>query len=314
MPTQQVVSVSDGPRITVSAMVGQPLYIPTAMRELMSGIFISESLFRNAGANPSGLVGYTVGDPTFLDGDVQDIAEFGEIPVSSGRMGVPQVAIATKKGLGVRISREMRDENNTGAVNRQMVQLRNTFRRADDRTVKALIDSAAVPTMAASSGAWTSGASKPRADITNAIYTIQSAAPAPGDVASPEEWYGFQPDTIVINNATLTTLLNNDDFLKLYTGNAALNNPALASNFTFPETIYGLNVVRSMAWPSNKVLILERGTLGFYSDTRPLEFTALYPEGNGPNGGPRETWRSDATHKRAMAVDSPKAGVWITGV
>jgi hypothetical protein len=62
------------------------------------------------------------------------------------------------------------------------------------------------------------------------------------------------------------------------------------------------------------VLILERGTVGFYSDTRPLQFTAMYPEGNGPNGGPTESYRSDASHKRAIAVDQPKAAIWITGI
>lgn len=312
MPTTGVVSVSDGPRITVSQMVGNPMWIPTAMRELMQGIFISESLFRNAGGNPSGLVGYTEGDPTFLDGDVQDIAEFGEIPVASGRMGVPRVAIATKKGLGVRISREMRDENNVGAVNRQMIQLRNTFRRADDRSVKALIDSATVPTMAASGGVWSAAAGNPILDIGNAILEVSRAAPAPGDVASAEEWYGFEADTIVLNPGIIPALLNNPNFRNVYTGAAALQNPALTGQL--PETLFGLNVVRSMAWPTNKALVLERGTLGFYSDTRPLEFTGVYPEGNGPNGGPRETWRSDATHKRAMGVDSPKAGIWITGI
>ena len=312
MATTGVVSVSDGPRITVAAMIGQPMYIPTAMRDLMQGIFISESLLRNAGANPSGLVGFTEGDPTFLDGDVQDIAEFGEIPVSAGRMGVPRVAIATKKGLGVRISREMRDENRVGAVNRQMIQLRNTFRRADDRTVKSLIDSAAVPTMAASGGVWSAGAGNPILDIGNAILEVSRAVPPAGDVASAEEWYGFEADTIVLNPGVIPALLNNDKFKSIYIGNAADRNPALTGQL--PETLFGLNVVRSMAWPTNKALVLERGTLGFYSDTRPLEFTGVYPEGNGPNGGPRETWRSDATHKRAMGIDAPKAAMWITGI
>lgn len=313
MPTQTIVSVSDGPRTTVSDLIGSPLMVPTKLRELMQNVFISESLFRNAGANPSGLVGYTEGDPSFLDADVQDVAEFGEIPVSSGRMGVPKVAIATKRGLAVRISREMRDENKIGAVQEQMRQLRNTFRRADDRACKALLDSAAVPTMAVSAGAWSvSATSKPRDDIANAIYTITSAAPAAGDVASPEEWYGFQPDTIVLNPGLVPILMKNANFKELYVGDVAGQNPGLTGQI--PETIFGLNVVRSMSWPTSKVLVLERGTLGFYSDTRPLEFTALYPEGNGPNGGPRETWRSDATHKRAMALDQPKAAIWITGV
>lgn len=311
MPTTSVVSVSDGPRITVADMVGQPLFIPTAMKELVEGIFISESLFRNAGGNQNGLVAYSEGDPTFLYGDVQDVAEFGEIPVAAGQRGVPRVAIATKRGLAVRISREMRDENNVGAVNSQMLQLRNTFRRDDSRVAKKLLDSAAVPTMAVGSGAW-SAAGNPRLDIANAIETISTAAPDASSGGSSEEWYGFEPDTIVLNPGILPLLLNNDNFLKIYTGDVAGMNPNLTG--TLPERILGLRVVRARAWPLTQVLVLEQGTLGFYSDTRPLQFTELYPEGNGPNGGPRETWRSDATHKRAMALDQPKAAMWITGV
>ena len=73
-------------------------------------------------------------------------------------------------------------------------------------------------------------------------------------------------------------------------------------------------MIQSRTFPADKALILERGTVGFYSDTRPLQFTALYPEGNGPNGGPRETWRSDASHKRVMGLDQPKAAIWLTGL
>jgi hypothetical protein len=297
----------------VSDLIGSPLMVPTKLRTLMQNVFISESLFRNAGPNPNGLVGYTEGDPSFLDADVQDVAEFGEIPVSSGKMGVPKVAIATKRGLGVRVSREMRDENQIGAVEEQMRQLVNTFKRADDRVVKALLSSSAVPTMAVSAGQWSvSATSKPRDDIANAIFTITSAAPAPGDVASPEEWYGFVPDTIVLNPGLVPILMKNANFTNLYVGDVASQAPGLSGRI--PENIFGLKVVQSMSWPTTQVLVCERGTMGFYSDTRPLEFTALYPEGGGPNGGPRETWRSDATHKRAMALDQPKAALWITGV
>ena len=65
---------------------------------------------------------------------------------------------------------------------------------------------------------------------------------------------------------------------------------------------------------ASEMLVLERGTVGFYSDTRALQATELYPEGNGPNGGPTESWRSDATRKRVMGVDQPLAACWITGV
>lgn len=312
MPTTSVVSAYDGgSRLTVADLIGNPLWIPTKLKERLENVFISESLLRNAGGNANGLVGYTQGDPTFLEGDIQDIAEFGEIPVSSGRRGAPQVAVAIKRALGVRISREMRDENNMMAVTTQLNQLVNTFIRADDRVAKALLTSAAVPTLAVAN-AWNTTNGDPRADIANGIEQIATAAPSVADGGSSEEWYGFQPDTMVVNGAILPALLSNDKFNKVYQGN--ISNENIAYTGAFPGEIYGLSIIRSRSFPTNKVLLLERGTIGFYSDTRPREFTGMYPEGNGPNGGPTESWRCDATHKRAAALDQPKAGLWLTGV
>lgn len=309
MPTTQVVSVSDGPRTTVSDLIGSPMMVPTRLKEMMTNVFVSQALFRNAGPNPSGLVGYSEGDPSYLDSDVQDVAEFGEIPVSAGRMGVNRVAIATKRALGVRISREMRDENRIGAVQKQMTQLRNTFVRADSNAAKALLN-AGVPTMPVAN-AWDTANGNPRRDIADAILEVTQASPNP-DVASPEEWYGFQPDVFVYNPGIFPILMDNEKFLKVYQGNIANEN--IAYTGTMPGRVHGLIPIASMSWPIDRVLIAERETIGFYSDTRPLEFTALYPEGNGPNGGPRETWRSDSSHKRAMALDQPKAGIWLTGL
>lgn len=311
-----IVSVSDGPRITVSDLVKNPLFVPTRMLQLMRNQFISEALFRDAGANPSGIVGYTEGNPSFLEDDIADVAEFAEIPVSSGARGLPRVAFAVKKALGVRASKEMIDENRIGQINDQMLQLRNTFVRANDRAAKALLQSSVVPTMAAPT-AWDDPAGKPRTDIAEAMQTIATAAPTPGPagIGSSDEYYGFEANTIVMHNSLLPILIDNDNFMKVYTRydtNAAANAPDYVG--ALPSVVMGLNVIQSRTFPIDRVLLLERGTVGFYSDTRPLQFTAMYPEGNGPNGGPTESYRSDASHKRAIAVDQPKAAIWITGI
>lgn len=303
-----IVSVSDGTRFTVSDLIKQPLFVPTKLKELMENQFISEALLRNAGANPSGVVAYREGDPTFLDQDVQDIAEFGEIPVSSGQLGIPRTAYAVKKALGIRVSKEMIDENDIDAVNKQMTGLRNTFIRANDRMAKALLSSATVPTLPVSA-AWDVALGKPRTDITRAIEKVTTAAPAE---ATEDEYYGFAPDTIVLHPGLLATLMDNEQILRVFNGNIA--NESIAYTGAIPGSLLGLSVIQSRTFPIDKALILERGTVGFYSDTRPLQFTALYPEGNGPNGGPRETWRSDASHKRVMGLDQPKAAIWLTGL
>lgn len=308
MAPTNIVSVSDGSRFTVSDLIKNPLMVPTKLKELIENQFIAEALLRNAGKNDAGVVTFREGDPTFLDDDVQDVAEFGEIPVSAGKLGLPRAAYATKKALGVRVSKEMIDENNIDAVNKQMTGLRNTFVRANDRGAKALFLSNAVPTLPVSA-AWDTPNGKPRTDLARGIEQIAMAAPAE---ATEDEWYGFQPDTIVVHPGLLATLMDNEQILKVYNGNVA--NESIAYTGAIPAQIMGLSVIQSRTFPIDKALILERGTVGFYSYTRPLQFTALYPEGGGPNGGPRETWRSDASHKRAIGLDQPKAALWLTGL
>ncbi len=304
--TTPVVSVNDGPRITVSDLVGNPLMIPTKIKELMINQFISEALFRDAGENSNGIVAYTEGDPMFLEQDVQDIAESAEIPVATSRRGVPVVAYANKRGLAIRISRGMVKANKVGEVQRQITQLANTFKRADDKVARTLLRS--LPSLPVAN-AWDAAAGNPRLDIATGIREVTEAAPAN---ASEEEWYGFQPDTIVLNPGVLPTLLDNEKFLKVYQGNVA--DQSIAYTGALPAQIFGLSVIGSMAWPTSEVTILQRGVVGFYSDMFPLEITGLYPEGNGPLAGPTQSYRCDATHTRAIALDQPKAGIRLTGI
>lgn len=311
MPVTGIVSVSDGSRLTVADLVANPLWIPTKLKSLIANQFISEALFRNGGANQAGVVAYRQSNPAFLEDDVADVSEFGEIPVSAGARGTPLTAFAVKKALGVRVSKEMIDENNVGAVNDQMIQLRNTFIRANDRGARALLQSNVIPTLGVSI-AWDAANSKPRLDLLKGRRVIVEAAPTVAEGGSSDESFGFTPDTIVAHPALTTLLLGNDDFLKYYNGNMASENPIFSGQL--PGSFYGMSILESYSFPTDRVLLLERGTVGFYSDTRPLQFTALYPEGNGPNGGPTESYRSDASHKRALGIDQPKAGLWLTGV
>ena len=304
--TTPIVTLGDGPKLTVSDLVGNPLMIPTKIKELMLNQFISESLFRNEGENSNGIVAYTEGDPMFLEQDVQDIAERAEIPLATGNRGVPVVAYSNKRGLGIGISREMIKANKIGEVQRQITQLTNTFKRADDRVARTLLKS--LPSLPVANE-WDSTDGNPRLDLATGIREVTEAAPAN---ASAEEWYGFQPDTIVLNPGILPTLLDNEKFLKVYQGNIA--DQSIAYKGALPSQIFGLNVIGSMAWPTDEVTILQRGVVGFYSDFFPFEITGLYPEGNGPLGGPTQSYRCDATHNRAIALDQPKAGIRLTGI
>lgn len=311
MPTTPIVSISDGPRLTVSEMVGNPLFVPTKIKELLTNVFITQTLFRNGGGNKNGLVAYRQGDPIFLDGEPEDVAEFGAIPVAAGRKGSALFAVANKKGLGIRFSQEMLDENDVGEVNRQISMLVNTFKRSDDRVFRVLTQSNAVPTMAAAA-AWDTVNGNPRGDIARAMEKVINAAPSIAEGGSAEEWYGFEPDTMVMNPGLFPILLDNDKFNKIYQGSIANENIAYTGKL--PGKVLNLDVLGARGYPMDRIWIGQKGVTGFYSDTRPFQVTGVYPEGNGPMGGPNESHRCDATRKTAYALDQPKAGIWLTGL
>lgn len=306
--TVSVLSVSDGARTTVADLIGNPMLIPARVLELMGNQFIAETLLRDAGRNANGLVQFRESTPLYLGDDVEDVAEFAEIPVGAGQIGLPRIAFGTKKGLGVRVSREMRDENRIDAVNLQITQLANTFIRLEDRVLRALLANPAVPTIAAGA-AWDTATGKPRRDLANAMEVVASATP---NATADDDILGFAADTSVFPGGIAPVLMDNPDFLAVYKD--SLSAESIAYTGRMERDILGALALTSRSWPRDRALVLERKTLGFYSDTRPLESTGLYGEGGGPNGGPTESWRSDTTRKRVMGLDQPKAACWITGI
>ena len=310
MPAFTVGSISDGSSVTVRDLIGAPMMIPARIIDMLNNAFLTDVVFRNAGNNSNGLVGFEADTPLFLAGDVEDVAEYGEIPIAIGQRGTPRVAVGVKRGLGVRVSREMRDENRLDDVNRQLRQLVNTMIRAEERALKALLMATPnIPSIAATA-AWTGGTAKIRKDIAAAQEKIASARPAAS--VSTEDFLGFEADTIILPGNITPVLMDNDEFLKVYSGVAAQENIAYTGRL--PGDVLGLAPLRTRFWSNDRVLVLQRGEIGFRSDTRPLEATGLYPEGNGPNGGPTESWRSDTTRKRVLGVDQGLAACWITGV
>lgn len=304
----QVVGVGDGPRMTVDMLVGNPLFIPTRIAELLQDNFLTDVVFRNGGGNTNGIVGFEEGVPLFLGDDVADVAEFSEIPVGEGQRGIPRIVVGTKQGLGIRVSKEMRDENRLDDVNRKIRQLTNTWIRAEERALRALLSNPAIPSIPATV-AWGTPGSKIRRDIANAEEEIASATP---DQAAEEDIYGFEPDSIIMPGGIAPVLMDDDDFLKVYVGEVAAE--SIAYTGVLPRMIGDLVGFKSRFWPKDRALVLERNTIGFYSDTRARQITPLYPEGNGPNGGPTESWRADGTQKRVLGLDQPKAACWITGI
>lgn len=315
MPPTNIVSVQDGPRLTVATMMKSPTLIPKRVLSMMDQQFLVDAVLRRGGDAPSGTVLFYESTPLFSNDDPQVVDEFGEIPTTGGSLGTPRTVRTVRRAMGLRVSKQMQDRNDVDAVNTQIVQIRNTMVRAwEDAFFSALVANAAVQTMATDT-VWSSSSSHIRKDVNTAKFLIKNAS-SDGNGQNGKSKFGYKPDTLVISTVTEVDFLDSDEVAKPYLGgNIADEN--LQYTGKLPRQWLDLDVVTSWrldAYINGAAIVCERKTVGFISDERPLQATPMYGEGNGPNGGPTESWRTDTTRASAIGIDQPKAAVIITGV
>ncbi|MBH0121554.1 hypothetical protein I0Q12_19385 [Rhodococcus sp. CX] len=303
-----ITSAYDGATLTVDSMLKDPTWIPQRVINNLDGAFVEAALFRNGGTNESGVVAFREAADPFLDEDAEEVAEFAEIPVSTVGDGKIRSVIGQKTAKSIRVSYEMRHENKVDRVNQQVEALQRTMIRSGVNAALAAFTAANTPS-APAAAAWTGSSGDPVKDIFDAIEEIESAGFGGDELKN----FGYSPNAILAHPRAITTLLRNDKIQSKYIGDLASENPLYKG--VLPQTICGLQVFRSRWMDPTKVIILETGVAGFYSDTYPLQMTPFYQEGGESGaGGPTMSWRSDAFRKRILAVDNPGAVFTITGI
>lgn len=314
MPAQVIGSRQDGPRLTVATMMKSPTLIPKRIITLMSQAFLTDTVLRNGDDNNSGVVLYFETTPLFAQDDPAVLDDFAQIPTTNGSLGTPKVVRVVRRALGLRVSKTMIDRNQRDMVNTQITQIRNTMIRAwEDAFFSALIANPSVQTMATDTP-WDSDTSHIRKDVNAAKFLIKNAS-ADGDGQNGASKLLFKADTLILSTVTETDFLDSDEVQTIYRGNLAAS--SLQYTGTLPNKFLDLDVVTS--WRLDEylfggALVCQRKVVGFISDERKLSATPMYGEGNGPNGGPTESWRTDTTRASAIGIDQPLACVAITGV
>lgn len=310
--TTKIVSVQDGPRLTVSALVKSPTLIPKRILSMMDQEFLSDAVLRSASDAPSGSVLYHESTPLFSEDEPTILDEFGEIPTTNGSLGTPMVARVVRRAFGLRVSKTMIDRNNIDAVNVQITQIRNTMVRAwEDALFSAIVANASVQSITTATAWSAASATHIRGDINAAKYLLKQAS---ADAAGKQK-FGYVADTLVISTETEQDFLDSDEVNNVYLGNIA--SESLRYKGTLPKKFNGLDVLvswRMSAYFPDGAMVMQRKVFGGVSNERPLQATPLYGEGGGPNGGPTESFRTDVTRASAIFLDQPKAVVLINGV
>lgn len=298
-----IYSVHDGNKYTVSDLLGMPKAIAKPIVDYLTEWDLTAALFRNAGPN-NGSVLYERDAAPFTELGLETVAEFAEIPTTRAVAGTKVAAIAEKEGRALEISYEMRDENQVGQVSKSITQLQNSALLSSTRRVKAVLEAADIPAVQATD-VWSADTADIINDVNDAIETVADAE-VPGYEESDEATYDFDPDTLVVPRSLLGAFAKNADVRSVWNGNVADQNP-LYKGFT-NQQFMGLNILVPKFWYKDRILVTSSQELGFVSDTRPLAM-------RGPIDKPEnELIRYQLTRKRIVAVDSPKAGAWITGV
>lgn len=308
-----IISVQDGPRITVNSLLKSPTLIPRRILDMMDQMFLVDSVLRTGQDAPSGALLFYQSTPLFSNDDPAVLEEYGEIPVTTGSLGTPLVARVVRRALGLRVSKTMRDRNQVDVVNTQISQVQNTMVRAwEDAFFSALLANAQVQVLV-TDNAWGGDGSHIRQDVNGARYLVQNVG-ADGSPLNKQK-FGYKADTLIISTETETDFLDSDEVTKPYIGNIADEN--LQYTGKLPNKFLTLDVMTSWrlaAYAPSCAIVLQRNVIGGIADERPLAATPMYGEGNGPNGGPRESWRTDTTRASAIYLDQPLAAVVIAGV
>lgn len=289
---------------------------PTRIRNLVLSMadqqFIADALLRQGPSAVSGAVVYRESESLFSDeDDAQVISEFGEIPGAEVSMGVLRSARTTKRGLAVKVSREMRDRNDVGVLQDNMRKVRNTITRTWDGVfMSAILNNSNVNTV--TSDGWlddTTSSTTPaiRRDIADAAYEITSAYQGEGSGGDEDNKFGFEADVLILHPSIVSEFLDSDAVNQVFAG-GDIADENLRYTGKMPRKFFGLNVVKSWQVPQDTAIVMQRNIAGFISDERPLNGTPLYED------RPRETWRSDFVRSSVVGIDNPQAVTLITGV
>lgn len=293
--------------ITVDTLIKDPTYIREHIMENLDGTDLVPAIFRDGGKN-DGVVVFSEAESPYFEDEPEIVAEYAEIPTTDGGEKKMHVALGVKTALGFDISWETRRFNRMNKVNDGITKLQNTFVRANARTVLAAFRAAEIPELAVSAD-WEANEADPMRDIRQAKRMISNASLD----GNPDARYGYKPDVLLTNEATVDAALFHESVQRFYRGDLAAENP-IYKGIT-PQVLGGLRVVTSTWIPEGEAYVLQGGTVGFYSDAESLTISDVYaPNGENGYGGKNMAWRVDGFQHRAIAVDNPKAAVKLIGI
>ena len=304
MATYDLLNSQSGPRLTVNDLVNDPHMVPAIILDALDQGFLAPAVLRDGGSNPNtDLTKYAESTPLYINQEIPDRAEGGEIPIVTGLRGELKFVRARQKFVRVPITREQRDFNQLNEVTTTLQQVINTFKMTYDKlffeTVRAA--GSGVHTVACTN-AWDTPTGTPRLDILAAAKLISQSSDAQGSR------YNFRADTLLVNDTTSYDLIASEDFNEVYANGGNIADEHLLYTGKLPQKIMSYDVLESPLVPAGEAYLMMRNRCGFYRDTWPLEVLPLVEE-------PKHlSWFTRVGRMTSIGIDNPMAICKLTNV
>jgi hypothetical protein len=291
--------------ITVNAMWHDPLVVPMLLRTFFRQAFVADQILRNVGRVQGGAVQFWVSGPVEPDaatGGVEVVAPLAEIPVANPIIGTPDSVQVLKRGLGLRISRELEERNNVGAVLLGIQQIRNAMVRSVDGALMTALRAAVTQTVAVTTPWDAASGTTIRKDWTAANRIVENLR---------DTGFDYSLDTLIVNRNTRDALMFSPEFQAQFIGNVADQNYLLTG--TMPTRIWNFTVLTSPQVNADEAFAVQSKVIGGIADERgsgsePIEVSDPYPE------PAYEAIRRNVTRATAGFVDNPGALIRFTNV
>lgn len=302
MATYDLLNSQSGPRITVNDLVNDPHRVPAIILDALDQGFLAPAVLRDGGSSSAtDLTSYEESTPLYLNQEIPDRAEGGEIPVVTGVRGELKFVRAKQKAARAVITQEQRDFNRINELTATLTQVINTFKFTYDKLFFDAVAAAPGHTVACTNQ-WDTGTGTPRLDILAAAKLISQSADAQG------ARYGFRADTLLVNDTTSYDLIASEDFNEVYASGGNIADEHLLYTGKLPQKIMTYDVLESPLVPAGTAYLMMRNRCGFIRDTWPLRALPLVEDPN------RLSWSSRVIRMSAIGIDNPMAICKLTNV
>lgn len=260
---------SGGPQVTVDIMLKQPKLLARRLSDLTYNRYVADRILMKGSPDSveGGVARFQRAESIFTDRPAETTAGRTEFPRASWSEDI-LTAVVQQHGLEVPINGLSIRRNQIDQVQRALVKLSNSIvDYVDGLAMTMILTDASVGTFAGA--AWTT-AGRVFTDVGNALKVIR------------ENNQGYNPDTLLINEATHLTLMS-DLQLQASMPRESQVNPWMTGKVA---PFLGLSqVLITNKIPSGKAIVCEAGMLGTIADEAvdPSEGYSTYTPQVGPS-------------------------------